>query len=190
MAPVKKPATYEDVLAAPEHVVAEIVAGELFTTPRPSPRHGYAASALGAVLASSYGWAATDPGGWWLLQKTEVHIGGDVLVPDLLGFRFARMPELPDQGWFSIPPDWVCEVLSPGTGSLDRARKLPAHARGGVAWAWLVDPAERTLEVLRRDEDLWVVVAAHGADDRLCAEPFPAVEFQLSVLWGDREQRV
>jgi hypothetical protein len=32
-------ATYDDVLAAPEHLVAELIDGELFTSPRPATPH-------------------------------------------------------------------------------------------------------------------------------------------------------
>ncbi len=38
-APGRKPATYADVLAAPAHVVAEVLDGELVQSPRPAPRH-------------------------------------------------------------------------------------------------------------------------------------------------------
>ena len=39
-------ATNEDLLDVPDHLVAEIVDGELFTTPRPALRHAHASSAL------------------------------------------------------------------------------------------------------------------------------------------------
>jgi hypothetical protein len=46
--PRKKPATYEDLLAAPEHLVAEIVDDELYTSPRPASPHALAATSLTA----------------------------------------------------------------------------------------------------------------------------------------------
>ncbi len=46
--PTKPRATYEDLLAVPDHLVAEIIDGPLYTSPRPAPRHAMANTALGA----------------------------------------------------------------------------------------------------------------------------------------------
>ena len=143
---------------------------------------------LGARLLGTYGWDVGPPGGWWIFDEPELHLANDVLVPDLAGYRVERLPDVPDEAWFSLAPDWVCEVLSPGTGRHDRTRKLPIYARHGVDWAWLVDPGERTLEVLRRDGALWTVLSTHGDDDRVRAEPFPALEIDLLALWGERRK--
>ena len=80
------------------------------------------------------------PGGWILLDEPELHLHGDVLVPDLAGWRRERMPELPDAAAFELAPDWICEVLSPSTAASDRAEKMPIYARERVAHVWLVDP--------------------------------------------------
>jgi hypothetical protein len=41
----KRPASYDDVLAAPEHVVAELIDGTLYTSPRPGSPPALSASA-------------------------------------------------------------------------------------------------------------------------------------------------
>jgi len=177
-----KRATYEDVLTAPENQVAEILDGELFLSPRPSPRHSVASSRLGAVLAP-FDDNQDDPGGWWILDEPELHFGGDVVVPDLGGWRRERMPAIPDTAFFSLAPDWVCEVLSPSTERIDRGRKLRIYAEAGVAHAWLVNPAERTLEVLRLREGAWTIVAVCSDSDTVRVEPFDAIELVLGRLW-------
>lgn len=48
-------ATYTDLLAVPEHLVAELIDGELVTSPRPAPPHALAASAIGSVLFDRFG---------------------------------------------------------------------------------------------------------------------------------------
>ncbi len=182
--PARRHATYEDLLAVPEHLVAEIVDGELVTSPRPAPRHANAASVLTIGIGGPFHLGSGGgPGGWWIIVEPELHMGPDVLVPDLAGWRRERMPVFPDAAFFDLAPDWVCEVLSPVTGRLDRVRKLPIYAREQVRHAWLVDPILRTLEVLRREGAQWVLVATHGGDDKVRAEPFEAVELPLSVLW-------
>lgn len=177
-----KRATYEDVLSAPENQVAEILDGELFLSPRPSPRHSVASSRLGAVLGP-FDDEQGRPGGWWILDEPELHFGGDVVVPDLGGWRRERLPAIPDTAFFSLAPDWVCEVLSPSTERIDRGRKLRIYAEASVAQAWLVNPAERTLEVLRLRDGAWTIVAVCSGSDTVRVEPFDAIELALGRLW-------
>lgn len=184
--PARRKATYQDVLDAPRHKVAEIVAGELRLSPRPAKPHAAAATALGEELGPPFKRGRGGPGGWILLDEPELHLGEDILVPDLAGWRRERMPVLTnDAPHFDMAPDWVCEVLSRSTAKMDRAEKLPIYAREGVPHAWLVDPIDRTLEVLRLEQGRWSIVAVHRDDERVRAEPFDAIELDLGVLWAD-----
>ena len=71
-----------------------------------------------------------------------------MLVPDIAGWRRERLPAVPDEPYLTLAPDWVCEVLSASTERIDRGPKLRIYAREGVAHAWLVNPTNRTLEIL------------------------------------------
>lgn len=183
--PERRRATYEDVQRAPEHLVAEIVGGELFLSPRPAIRHANASSALGGELNPAFQRGRGGPGGWWILFEPELHFGDDVLVPDLAGWRRERLPALPDAAAIELAPDWVCEVASPSTTRLDRLRKVPVYARERVRHLWLVDPIARLLEVFRLEGPRWVLLATHGDDERVRAEPFEAIEIDLLALWGE-----
>jgi Uma2 family endonuclease len=183
--PARKRATYDDVLNAPPHVVAEIVDGELRLSPRPAAPHSMAATALVSELGPPFSRGRGGPGGWLLLIEPEVHLGPDILVPDYGGWRRERMPFVTDVPYFTLPPDWVCEVLSPSTERTDRADKLPVYAREGVRHVWLVNPLQRTLEVLRLEGGRWLNLAVHRDDARVRAEPFDAIELELGVLWAD-----
>jgi Uma2 family endonuclease len=183
--PFDRPATYEDLVKLPDNLVAEIVDGELHASPRPAPRHAVAESAVGMLIGNPFHFGRGGPGGWWILAEPELHPGADVLVPDDAGWRRSRMPSMPDKACFKLAPGWVCEVISPSTASLDRARKLGAYARAGVLNAWLVDPLARTLEVLRLEAGHWVIVSSHEGGDMVCAEPFAEVELGISDLWAD-----
>lgn len=180
-----KRATYEDVLNAPEHMVAEILDGELFLSPRPTFRHGVASSVLGVDIGSPFHRGRGGPGGWWIVDEPELHLGTDVLVPDLAGWRRERMPDPPEGVGVTLAPDWVCEVLSPSTERTDRMRKLRIYAREGIGHAWLVSPDQRTLEVFRLQEGQWLLLAVHGGDEVVRAEPFDAIELDLLPLWGE-----
>jgi Uma2 family endonuclease len=83
----------------------------------------------------------------------------------------------------TVAPDWVCEVLSPSTEAIDRAEKMPIYAREEIAHAWLVDPELRTLEVFRWERGWWVVAATYRDEAVVRAEPFGAIELELSALW-------
>jgi Uma2 family endonuclease len=108
-----------------------------------------------------------------------------VVVPDVAGWRLERLPRLPDTPYFDVAPDWLCEVLSPSTARLDRAKKLRVYAEAGVGHVWLVDPVTRTLEVLRRDGTRWTLLGTHAGQDVVRAEPFEELELSLPQLWGE-----
>jgi Uma2 family endonuclease len=181
--PAKKPASYADVLAAPDHMVAEVIDGELRLQPRPAIPHAAAASALGEELGPPFKRGKGGPGGWIILYEPELHLHADIVVPDLAGWRLERLPQLGDVPYLTIAPDWVCEVLSPRTAKYDRTDKLRLYAREQVGWAWLVDPLQRTLEVLRRESERWTLLDTWRDDAKVRAEPFDAIELDLGVLW-------
>jgi Uma2 family endonuclease len=182
----KKPrATYQDVLDAPEHKVAEIINGELHLSPRPGAPHTAVASALSGELSLPFGRGRGGPGGWIILSEPELHFDDDILVPDLAGWKRERMPFVPDSPFFTLAPDWVCEVLSKSTERRDRLDKLPIYARAGVQHAWLVNPFARSIEVFRRNADSWIVIGAHKNLERARIEPFDAIEINLADLWHD-----
>jgi Uma2 family endonuclease len=106
-------------------------------------------------------------------------------VPDLAGWRRERLPTIPEEAYFSLAPDWVCEVLSPSTERIDRARKLRIYAEALVAHVWLLNPSLHTLEVLRLRDGLWEIVGTWADAAIVRAEPFDSVELQLSILWDE-----
>lgn len=181
----RRPATYEDLEALPPHQVGEIIAGELYASPRPAMPHTRAASRLGMTLGGPFDTGTAGPGGWIILDEPELHLGGDVLVPDLAGWRRERMPKLPRVSALTMAPDWICEVISPSTEKRDRGAKLPAYAREGVGHVWLVDPDLRTLEIFRLEGTRYLLLGTHTDEASVRAEPFDAIELSLRVLWEE-----
>ncbi len=176
-------ATYEDIERLPEHLTGELIDGELFVSPRPAGPHTFASSGLGYELIGLFQRGLNGPGGWWIVHEPELHFGEDVLVPDLAGWRQERMAVYPRAAYVTLAPDWVCEVLSPSTAVLDRKLKLQRYARAEVRGVWLIDPALKTLEVLRLEGGRWMLLDTYSHLDRVRAEPFEAVELDLSSLW-------
>jgi Uma2 family endonuclease len=181
--PAKRKATYEDLLAVPDTMIAEIINGVLHTQARPASPHARAASRLGIRLGGPFDLGDGGPGGWVILDEPELHLHGDVLVPDLAGWRRERMPEMPHASAFELEPDWVCEVLSPSNAATDRAEKMPIYARERVPFLWLLDPLLKTLEAYRLEGNRWLQLGVWRDEAKARVEPFDAIELQLGSLW-------
>jgi Uma2 family endonuclease len=179
----KRPATYEDVLAAPPNRVAEVVDGDLIVSPRPSGRHVSVASILQGELYGPFQRGRGGPGGWIFLDEPELHFGEDIVVPDIAAWRRERMESI-DRAYFTVAPDWVCEVLSPSTAARDRTQKLAIYARAKVGHLWFVDPVLQTLEIFVLALDgHWSLMSSHRADEKVRAPPFAELELELTTLW-------
>src|SRR5258707_8807936 len=118
-------------------------------------------------------------------MEPDLDLLGQALVPDISGWRRERLPVLPDTATIDVAPDWVCEVQSPSTARFDRVKKLPVYAEHGGQRVWLVDPAVRTLEVLRLENGRWILVGNYAGEDIVRAAPFEGVEIELAALWID-----
>lgn len=179
-------ATYADLIALPDHLIGEIVGGVLHMSPRPAPVHSYATSMLDGELHGPFRRGLGGPGGWLILFEPELHLGPDVLVPDLAGWRRDRLPAPPETAAMDLPPDWICEVLSPSTARLDRLKKMRVYAGHRVPHAWLLDPIARTLEAYRRTDDGWLQLGVFDeADSPVRVEPFEALALDLALLFPE-----
>lgn len=180
-----KSTSYQQLIDLPENLTGEIINGELHVQPRPAGPHTVAQSSLEIDIGSAYHRGLGGPGGWWILMEPEIHFVRDteVLVPDLVGWRRTRMPEIPQDQRFEITPDWVCEILSPSTMQKDRVIKMPVYARHGVPHLWLVDPLAHTLEVFLLQNDRWSVIGRFKETDLVRVAPFEALELALGDLW-------
>ena len=183
-------ATYEDLLALPPHVTGQILDGEFHVSPRPASPHALAASTLGMDVGGAFQRGRGGPGGWWIVDEPELHLSRDILVPDLAGWRRQRLPLLPEVAFFTLAPDWICEVLSPSSRSLDRIKKMRSYARASVGHAWIVDPDARTLEAYRLEGGQWLEIAAHEGTEIVHVEPFDELELCLPDLWLTPESSV
>jgi Uma2 family endonuclease len=182
--PAKKIATYEDLYSIPETMIGEIINGELIVTPRPSLDHSHAASSVGGELVPPFGMGrGGGPGGWVILFEPEICLAQHAVVPDLAGWRKERLAGRSKSEWMSIPPDWVCEVLSPSTALRDRTVKKAIYEEHGVGHLWLVDPLHMTVEVFRLESSRWVPAGVFGGEENARLEPFQQIEIHLGDWW-------
>lgn len=189
MQPAAKLATYADLVAMPDEVKAEIVAGEVVTAPSPLPRHSRAAGALIRLIGGPFDQddGRGGPGGWWILSEVDVALTvHDIVRPDVSGWRRERLQEPWDTLPITVVPDWICEIVSPSNAAHDRVTKLALYLEHSVAFYWLVDPAEKTLEAFRRTEGHWVLLGTYGEGARARIAPFEQEELEVARLFPPR----
>ena len=187
--PAGKLATYADLMRLGEDIRAEVLSGEIVTSPSPLPRHSKAQGALRRFVGGPFDDddGHGGPGGWWIFVEVDVQLTShDVVRPDLSGWRRSRLPSPGDTRPIEVVPDWICEVTSPSTASRDRVTKRSLYAQHGVRHYWLLDPDSRTLEVLELKGDRWLEVGAY--DDTAVARipPFDDVELAIGRLFLPR----
>ncbi len=182
-------ATIADWLAIPEGLRTEFIDGRIVYYGMPGPTHGRVQGNVFSALGPRFDRRGSDdhrPGGWWLSLEVDMEIGAMGCRPDLVGWRRERFPRLPSpdaRGLVIDVPDWICEVLSSSTASVDTGRKREAYHRAGVAHYWLADPERRSLTVLRRVEEGYVIVGVFNAGESMRAAPFDAVEIELDDVF-------
>ncbi len=169
------------------NMAGEILDGQLYVHPPPAPKHIVTASSLGDELISPFQKGRGGPGGWWILVEPEIHfvVKTEVVAPDLAGWRKERLPTMPETAYFTLVPDWVCEVLSPGNKEHDRDKKRATYERFGVPYYWLVDPIAKTLEVLVLQGTRYAIRGQFQGLDKASIVPFDAITLDLADLWAD-----
>ena len=180
--PLAHPATPADLLSLPETVIGEIIDGTLYVSPRPAGRHARIITSVAFDLYGPFDRGLSGPGGWWILSEPGIDLpAAPEIVPDVAGCRKETLADV--SGVINAVPDWVCEVLSPGTRRYDLHTKRPYYARVGVPHMWMVDPETQLLTASRNVDGHWLEIGVWGADEHVRVAPFEAVEIDLSYWW-------
>jgi Uma2 family endonuclease len=183
-------ATYADLLALPDDVRAEVLAGTIVTAPAPLPRHANVQRAAGRFLGGPFhdDDGRGGPGGWWIFAEVDVALGPhDMVRPDLSGWRRERLVRPGTVRPIEVVPDWVCEVVSPSTAARDRVTKRSLYARAGIPHYWLIDPEARVLEALSLRDGVWVESGVYDDSATARIPPFEAIELEVGRLFLPRE---
>jgi Uma2 family endonuclease len=133
----------------------------------------------------SAGSPADGPGGWWIGTEVDIALDGRGYRPDLAGWLRERMPALPKERPVTVRPDWICEIVSESNRATDTIKKLRRYHQSGVPHYWILDQLERSLTVHRHGPEGYLIALRAGAEERVRAEPFDAIELHVAVLLGD-----
>lgn len=186
----RRTASVEDFLAIPEERrFHELLGTEIVEKAVPSGEHGGAqAGIVGAVLPlyQRRSGGGGGPGGWWIATEVEVLLeSGEVVRPDVLGWRRERVAERPTGMPVRTCPDWICEIVSPSNANTDTVKKLRIYHAAQVHHYWIVDPRDSTLTVMRWDEAGYTTVLRAERGETVHPEPFDAIELAVGTLFGD-----
>lgn len=173
--------TYEDLQCIPpDRNRYEIVDGELFVTPSPITLHQRIVTNLSGELRQHV--RKHHLGEIFVAPLDVVFSFSTVLEPDVIFVSRSRRAIVGEKN-ISGPPDLVVEVLSESTGKLDREIKPKQYALYGVPEFWLVDPLEKTVEILRLNEGEYELASCLGFEENLTSPLFPGLILPVASLW-------
>lgn len=186
----RRGATLEDFWAIPEgERFHEFFNSELVEKAAPSGEHGNAQASLISAIWAPFqrrSGAGGGPGGWWISTEVEILLEtGEVVRPDVLGWRRERCPERPVGIPVKVRPDWVCEVISASNSNNDTVKKLRLYHQVAIPHYWIVDPRDSTLTVMRWSSDGYITLLRAERNEVVRAEPFQAIEIAVGTLFGD-----
>lgn len=170
--------TYDDYAAIPsDGRIYQIVDGEVYVTPAPSPLHQRASKRLQRQLEAYF-----EESGQAEVFNAPIDViltNHDVTQPDLVVVEASSITK---RG-IEAPPLLVVEVLSPSTESFDRQVKARRFAALGVPNYWMLDPDTRRLECFRNDGGTYVLSVTAEREERLAIPEFPGLTIDLPSLW-------
>jgi Uma2 family endonuclease len=142
--------TYDDYAAIPgDGKRYEILNGVLYMSPSQSWSHQ---EIVGEIFAHLRMYTRTTGSGGVFMAPIDVELAPNTTFqPDVVVLLKASQKKLKERHIVGAP-DLVVEVVSPGSETHDRHRKIDAYARAGVPEYWIVDPDSRTVEVLTLED--------------------------------------
>jgi Uma2 family endonuclease len=179
-----------DWLAQPEAARLELIDGELVVKAAPTFAHGRAQRNVGGLIGGPYDrkpGGPRGPGGWWIATEVDIVLEGRGFRPDVVGWRREQVPVAPRERPVTQRPDWICEIVSDSNRATDTIVKLRRYHQAQVGHYWILDELDRTLTVHRHTPEGYLVVLRAGADERVRAEPFEAIDLHVGHLLGDDE---
>jgi Uma2 family endonuclease len=172
--------TYDDYARLPDDRRYEVIDGELYLTPAPTPYHQIVSRRIERLIEDHVEEAKL---GIVIDAPCDVVLSQfDVLQPDIFFISTGRLAVIGEK-YISDAPDLVVEVLSPGTQKRDRFMKAKRYARFGVLEMWIADPRKKTIEVFVNTEDGFRRQALYAGDDVLRSPLLPGLEVPLARVF-------
>ncbi len=130
--------TIDDIYALPDEERAELIDGQIYYMAPPSRKHQRIVGELFATIHnyinSNNGKCEVDiaPFAVFLNEDDKNYVEPDISV-------ICSPDKLTDKGCVGAP-DWILEIVSPGSRQMDYMTKLFKYRTAGVKEYWIVDP--------------------------------------------------
>ena len=158
----------------------ELYDGEVRLVPSPTNRHQVVLKNLVALLVAY----ERKHGGRLLFAPSDVVFSEyNVVQPDVLYFVPSRRHLVRLDRPTDAAPDWVLEVVSPGTSSHDRSLKQATYARFGVHEYWIVDPFGETIEIFVLDGSGYRVASVARSGGHAVSSTIDGLSVNLSQVF-------
>jgi Uma2 family endonuclease len=175
---LKEKLDYDDYAGIPpDRSRYEIIDGELYATPAPSPFHQRMSKRLQRQLEAYFEGAGT--GEVFNAPIDLILTNHDVIQPDLV---VVTTPSQISQRGIEGVPLLVVEILSPYTRTQDRTVKAQRYAELAVPHYWIGDPETRRLECYRLQAQTYALVAHGEGDAVVTPADFPGLLIRLADL--------
>lgn len=173
--------TYRDYKSLPESETKryELLEGELVMIPSPSERHQSISRNLEFIL---YQFIRDNNLGTIYDAPLDVVVGEDIVQPDIIYVSNERLSIIGEQE-IRGSPDLVIEILSPATAERDRTYKRTLYARHGVKEYWIVDPENKSVEVMTLRKKGFETVQVYKAGELLSSPLLKGLSLNLGEVF-------
>jgi len=181
MKPAATKMTYDQYCLLPDDGNQyEVIDGELFVTPAPSPKHQEIAGELFALLKAHV--KARRLGKVYIAPVDILLEEHTIVQPDILFIRQERLGIVGEKK-VDAAPDLVIEVLSPSTFYKDLRKKMGAYSQYGVQEYWIVDPERQTIEVHRRGSQALQLSRSFSSQETFESTLIPGFQFRVGSIF-------
>ena len=188
--------TIEDIMALPENEHAELIDGQIYYQAAPSRKHQ---DISGELYATIHDYIKRNGGqckvyhapfAVLLNDDDSVYIEPDISV-------ICDRNKLSDRGCEGAP-DWIIEIVSPGSRRMDYMIKLFKYRTAGVQEYWIISSMERSVEIYYLVAGRYVLQDCYilqddseedyyNADQVITLREFPNISLTLAEIFENRD---
>jgi len=181
MKPAATKMTYDQYCLLPDDGMQyEVIDGELFATPAPTPKHQ---DIVGKLYARLLAFVEANKLGKVYVAPVDILLEEHTVVqPDILFIRQERLSIIGEKK-VDAAPDLAVEVLSPTTFYKDLRKKMAAYSQFGVQEYWIVDPEKESIEVHTRGSKGLQLSQSFSSEETLKSALLPGFQLRLNSIF-------
>jgi Uma2 family endonuclease len=178
--PHAPPLTERDYYNLPEGSRYQLIEGDLYMAPAPNLYHQTVLGNLSFALRS---YLEQNRIGILFQAPTDVFFSREsIWQPDLFVVLNARRHILKSKRCEGAP-EFIAEILSPGSQDLDLHTKKAVYAREGVTEYWVLDPETKEVLIHRFEENANDPIVRLRSPEKATSSLFPGLSMDLDKLF-------